>query len=95
MASTESTWFPTNDIDVVISKKSIQSVEMTKSISLVGNQVNSVLAITRDGETEYLSSGRHMIHAHILIQTKHYTKLQFFAQAFREQLAKEMNLPSA
>jgi len=27
MASTEFTWFPTNDFDVVISKKSIQSVE--------------------------------------------------------------------
>jgi len=36
-----------------------------------------------------------MIHAHILIQIKHYTKLQFNAQTFREYLAKEMNLPSA
>jgi len=35
-----------------------------------------------------------MIHAHILIQIKHYTKLQFNAQAFREYLTKEMNLLS-
>jgi len=55
---------------------------------------NSVRDVTMDGETEYLSSGCCMIHAHILIQIKHYTKLQFSAQAFREYLAKEMNLPS-
>jgi len=35
-----------------------------------------------------------LIHAHILIQIKHYTKLQFNAQAFREYLTKEMNLTS-
>ena len=55
---------------------------------------NSVREMTMDGQTEYLSSGRRLIHAHILIQIKHYTKLQFNAQAFREYLTKEMNLPS-
>jgi len=35
-----------------------------------------------------------MIHAHILIQIQHYTKLQFNAQAFREYLTKEMKLLS-
>jgi len=55
---------------------------------------NSVREMTMDGQTEYLSSGHQMIHAHILIQIKHYTKLQFNAQAFREYLTKEMKLPS-
>jgi len=55
---------------------------------------NSVREMTMDSQTEYLSSGCQMIHAHILIQIKHYTKLQFNAQAFREYLTKEMNLPS-
>jgi len=55
---------------------------------------NSVREIIMDGQTEYLSSGSQMIHAHILIQIKHYTKLQFNAQAIREYLTKEMKLPS-
>jgi len=55
---------------------------------------NLVRDIIMDGQTEYLSSGRQMIHAHILIQIKQYTKLQFNAQAFREYLTKEMKLPS-
>jgi len=55
---------------------------------------NSVREITMDSQTEYLSSGRQMIHACILIQIKHYTKLQFNAQAFREYLTKEIKLPS-
>jgi len=55
---------------------------------------NSVREMTMDSQTEYLSSGHQMIHAHILIQIKHYTKLQFNAQAFREYLTKEMKLPS-
>jgi len=49
---------------------------------------NSVREMTMDSQTEYLSSGRRMIHAHILIQIKHYTKLQFNAWAFREYLTK-------
>jgi len=56
---------------------------------------NLVRDITMDGQTEHLSSKRQMIHAHILIHIKHYTKLQFNAQVFREYLTKEMNLPSA
>jgi len=67
-------------------------------ISIIGREPgdtleNSVRDITMDGQTEYLSSGRQMIHAHILIQIKHYNKLQFNAQAFREYLTKEMKLP--
>jgi len=55
---------------------------------------NSVREMIMDGQTEYLSSGRRLVHAHILLQIKHYTKLQFNARAFREYLTKEMNLPS-
>jgi hypothetical protein len=55
---------------------------------------NSVREMIMDSQTEYLSSGCRLIHAHILLQIKHYTKLQFNAQAFREYLTKEMNLPS-
>jgi len=55
---------------------------------------NLVRDIIKDSQTEYLSSGHQMIHAHILIQIKHYTKLQFNTQAFREYLTKEMKLPS-
>jgi len=55
---------------------------------------NSVREMKMDGQTKYITSGRRMIHAHILIQIKHYTKLQFNAQVFREYLTKEMNLPS-
>jgi len=84
----------------------MQKKPILKSFFCVNNVViweqsdtlkNSVRDTKMDGETEYLSSGHRMIHAHILIQIKHYTKLQVNAQAFREYLrvSKELSLPSA
>ncbi len=52
---------------------------------------NSISSIVMDGSTEYLSSRRKMIHGHILVQVKHYTKLQFNHVNFRKYLAEEMN----